>query len=60
MASRLATDDGNGNMDLHISIGANEGTLEKSDLLFRRLGDGTFENVTQSAGIETSVIGGCC
>ena len=52
--------DGDGNLDLYISIGATEGTLVKSDLLFRGLGDGTFENVTQSAGIETSTNRGRC
>ena len=52
--------DGDGNLDLYISIGATQGTLEKSDLLFRGLGDGTFENVTQSAGIETSTNRGRC
>src|SRR5438552_3719697 len=52
--------DGDGNLDLYISIGATEGTLEKSDLLFRGRGDGTFENVTHSAGIETSTNRGRC
>src|SRR6266446_4498463 len=52
--------DGDGNLDLYISIGATEGTLEKSDLLFRGLGDGKFENVTQSDGIETSTNRGRC
>jgi hypothetical protein len=45
---------GDGNLDLYISLGAIQGTLVKSDLLFRGHGDGTFENVSQSAGIETS------
>ncbi len=52
--------DVDGNLDLYISIGATEGTLEKSDLLFRGRGDGTFENVTHSAGIETSMNRGRC
>ena len=52
--------DGDGNLDLYISIGATEGTLEKSDLLFRGRGDGTFENVAHSAGIETSTNRGRC
>src|SRR5437667_2270730 len=52
--------DGDGNLDLYISIGATEGTLEKSDLLFRGLGDGTFEIVNQSAWIENSTHRGRC
>jgi len=52
--------DGDGNLDLYISIGSTQGTLLKSDLLFRGLGDGTFENVNQSAGIETSTNRGRC
>ena len=46
--------DGDGDLDLYVSIGARQGALVKSDLLFRGHGDGTFENVSQSAGIETS------
>ena len=52
--------DGDGNLDLYISIGSTEGTLLKSDLLFRGLGDGTFENVTHSSGIEISTNRGRC
>ena len=52
--------DADGNLDLYISIGSTQGTLLKSDLLFRGLGDGTFENVNQSAGIETSTNRGRC
>jgi len=52
--------DGDGNLDLYVSIGAHEGTLLKSDLLFRGLGDGTFENVTHSSGIEISTNRGRC
>src|SRR5947208_2343174 len=52
--------DGDGDLDLYIFIGSTEGTLEKSDFLFRGLGDGTFENVTHSAGIETSMNRGRC
>ena len=36
------------------------GNPGKSDLLFRGRGDGTFENVTRSAGIETSTNRGRC
>jgi hypothetical protein len=52
--------DADGNLDLYISIGAHQGTLLKSDLLFRGLGDGTFENVTHSSGIEISTNRGRC
>jgi len=52
--------DGDGNLDLYISLGAKQGTLVKTDLLFKGRGDGTFENVSQSAGIETSTNRGRC
>ena len=50
--------DGDGNLDLYISelaVGA-----PKLDLLFKGHGDGTFENVTQLAGIGTSNVLGQC
>ena len=45
--------DGDGNLDLYIAE-TGHGTALKRDLLFKGHGDGTFENVTQAAGIETS------
>jgi hypothetical protein len=45
--------DGDGNLDLYIAELAN-GSMLKRDLLFKGHGDGTFENVTVAAGIETS------
>ena len=52
--------DGDGNLDLYISLGAKQGTLVKTDLLFKGRGDGTFENVSQCAGLETSTNRGRC
>ena len=51
--------DGDGNLDLYIAELA-EGSAPKLDLLFKGHGDGTFENVTQAAGIETSNALGQC
>src|SRR5713101_5314429 len=51
--------DGDGNLDLFIAELA-EGSAPKLDLLFKGHGDGTFENVTQAAGIETSNALGQC
>jgi len=45
--------DGDGNLDLYIAE-LGDGTALKRDLLFKGHGDGTFENVTVAAGIETS------
>ena len=46
--------DGDGNLDLFIAELANQKGVLKRDLLFKGHGDGTFENVTVAAGIETS------
>ena len=46
--------DEDGNLDLYVAETAVSMAL-KRDLLFRRLGDGTFENVTELAGIGTSI-----
>ncbi len=51
--------DGDGNLDLYIAETA-VGRAQKRDLLFKGHGDGTFENVTQVAGIETSNALGQC
>jgi len=51
--------DGDGNLDLYIAEFANRSML-KRDLLFKGHGDGTFENVTVAAGIETSAALGQC
>jgi len=51
--------DGDGNLDLYIAELA-DGSMLKRDLLFKGHGDGTFENVTQAAGIETSTQFGFC
>jgi FG-GAP-like repeat/ASPIC and UnbV len=45
--------DGDGNLDLYIAEIA-KGSRLKRDLLFKGHGDGTCENVTVAAGIETS------
>src|SRR5215813_7347690 len=45
--------DGDGNLDLYVAELAQNGA-QKRDLLFKGNGDGTFENVTVAAGIETS------
>ena len=47
--------DGDGNLDLYVAIGALQGSLVKTDILFKGHGDGTFENVSQSAGIQTAI-----
>lgn len=52
--------DGDGNLDLYIAEGAKRGTEMKRDLLFRGNGDGTFEYVSDVAGIETSTNRGRC
>jgi hypothetical protein len=49
--------DGDGNLDLYIAENTN-GILFKHDLLFKGHGDGTFEDVTLAAGIETSNLRG--
>ncbi|HEY1771284.1 MAG TPA: CRTAC1 family protein [Chthoniobacterales bacterium] len=46
--------DGDGNLDLYIAEGAKMGTEEKRDLLFKGHGDGTFEYVSDVAGLITS------
>ncbi len=46
--------DGDGNLDLYIAEGAKHGLETKRDLLFRGMGDGTFQYVSDVAGIETS------
>ncbi len=51
--------DGDGNLDLYIAEMAVP-MVPKRDLLFRGRGDGTFENVAQVAGIETSAALGQC
>src|SRR5204863_449801 len=48
-----------GNLDLYITE-TPIGMAQKRDLLFKGHGDGTFENVTQAAGIETSNARGQC
>jgi len=52
--------DGDGNLDLYIAEGAEMGALLKRDLLFRGLGNGTFQYVSDVAGIETSFNRGRC
>jgi len=54
--------DGDGNLDLYIAEDAygNGGRKAKRDLLFRGYGDGTFTNVSISAGIESSDQFGTC
>jgi hypothetical protein len=51
--------DGDGNLDLYIAETPIR-MAQKRDLLFKGHGDGTFENVTQAAGIETSTAKGQC
>jgi hypothetical protein len=51
--------DGDGNLDLYVAENP-VGNAQKRDLLFKGHGDGTFENVTQVAGIETSNAQGQC
>ncbi len=48
---------GDGKLDVYISEGAKgqQGGTIKRDLLFRGNGDGTFENVSDIAGLETSM-----
>ena len=48
--------DGDGNLDVYIAEGAKakQGGTIKRDLLYRGLGDGTFEYVSDVAGIVTS------
>jgi enediyne biosynthesis protein E4 len=45
--------DGDGNIDLYVAEFP-RASASKRDLLFKGHGDGTFENVAESAGIETS------
>ncbi len=45
---------GDGNLDVYVSEGA-KGEENKRDLLFSGHGDGTFEYVSEAAGIETSL-----
>ena len=51
--------DGDGKLDLYIAESAVR-RAQKRDLLFKGHGDGTFENVTELAGIETSNALGQC
>lgn len=52
--------DGDGNLDLYVAEGAQDGTKNKSDELFRGHGDGTFEYASRTAGIEVSNNRGRC
>jgi YVTN family beta-propeller protein len=44
--------DGDGNLDLSIVEGSRDNDFTKRDKLFKGLGNGTFSNVADSAGIE--------
>src|SRR5580765_8144346 len=46
---------GDGNIDLYVTESA-VANAPKRDLLFKGHGDGTFENVSEAAGIETSAV----
>ncbi len=52
--------DGDGNLDLSVTEMAASPAAPKRDLLFRGQGDGTFQNVAQAAGIQTSTTLGQC
>ena len=52
--------DGDGNLDLYVAEGAKGGEKTKSDLLFRGLGDGTFQYTSRLAKIQISANRGRC
>jgi hypothetical protein len=43
--------DGDGRLDLYVSVGANRGLGTKANRLYRNRGDGTFDDVVEATGV---------